>query len=60
MFGDFVTGKVWLLSNWDDAPRVEPLTQLGFNISTFAQDSNGVPYVVDFGPGILYRLEFAE
>ena len=60
MFGDFVTGKVWLLSNWDDAPRVEPLTQLGFNISTFAQDSNGVPYVVDFGPGILYRLEFPE
>ena len=60
IFGDFVTGKVWLLSNWDDVPSVEPLTQLGFNISTFAQDSNGVSYVADFGPGILYRLEFPE
>lgn len=60
IFGDFVTGKVWLLSNWDDAPSVKPLTQLGFNISTFAQDPNGVSYVVDFGPGTLYRLEFSE
>ena len=60
MFGDFVTGKVWLLSNWDTKPRVELLTQLGFNISTFAQDFNGGSYVADFGPGVLYRFEFPK
>ena len=58
IFGDFVTGKVWTLSEWDAEPTVELLTQLRFNISTFAQDAEGSTYVADFGPGILYRLEF--
>ena len=60
IFGDFVTGKVWLLSKWDTSPNVESLTQLGFNISTFAQSPNGDLYVADFAPGILYRFEFPE
>ena len=60
MFGDFMSGKVWLLSDWDNEPNVELLTQLGFNISTFAQDASGIPYVADFGPGVLYRLEIPQ
>ena len=60
MFGDFMTGKVWLLTDWDAEPRVELLTQFGFNISTFAQDVSGNAYVVDFGPGVLYRFEFPQ
>ena len=60
IFGDFLTGKVWVLSNWDAKPHVELLKQLELNISTFAQDPLGTAYVSDFGSGTLYRFEFSQ
>ena len=58
MFGDFMTGKVWVLTDWDAKPRVESLTQLDSNISTFAQDVSGNAYVADFGPGVCIGSSF--
>jgi len=60
IFGDFMSGKVWALSDWSTKPHVDLLTQLEINISTFAQDSFGTAYVSDFGTGTLYRFEFAK
>ena len=60
IFGDFMSGKVWVLSDWNSKPHVDFLAQLEINISLFAQDPLGTTYVSDFGSGTLYRLEFTK
>ena len=60
IFGDFMTGYIWVLSNWDQKSSVQEVTQVGFNISTFGQDLLGNVYVVDFGPGNIYRINLPK
>lgn len=60
IFGDFMTGKVWTLSNWTTNPTVDELIQVPYNISTFAQSSDGKVYLVDFGPGTIYQFVWSN
>lgn len=60
LFGDFMTGYIWALSNWDQESSVQELTQVGFNISTFGQDQQGNVYVADFGPGNIYQMQLPK
>jgi uncharacterized repeat protein (TIGR03806 family) len=57
VFGDFATGRIWGLSQQAAAwQRVTLLENSGLNISSFAEDTRGEMYVVDYGRGGLYRL----
>ena len=60
IFGDFMTGYIWALSNWDQHSIVQEVTQVGFNISTFGQDLMGNVYVADFGPGNIYHIHLPK
>lgn len=58
--GDFVTGGLWALYNNAEGIR-EPVVLLnaGFNISSFAEDTEGELYLLNFG-GSIYRIDSAE
>ncbi len=58
LFGDFVSGRIWVLSDVLTNPTVVELHQSAFNISTFGQSPDGSVYVSNFGSGDLYRMEF--
>jgi hypothetical protein len=53
VFGDFISGKIWILTDngtsWD---RTLALST-GRGISSFARDDNGEIYVVDYAGSIL-------
>jgi uncharacterized repeat protein (TIGR03806 family) len=56
VFGDFVSGRIWSIAR-DTPPTLDVTTgyNSNFNISSFAQDSAGEIYVVDFA-GTLNKL----
>ena len=56
LFSDFLSGTLWSLTDWDGTPEVQTLASLGFNVSTFAVDGSGHPYVADFVNGSIYKI----
>ncbi len=58
LFGDFVSGKIWVLSGVTTDFTAVELHQSALNISTFGQSPDGNVYVADFGSGDLYKMEF--
>ena len=56
VFGDFCSGRIWMLPRGASKPAAETLLlDTGFNISSFGEDEAGEVYVVDYG-GAIYRL----
>lgn len=58
LFGDYCSGRVWASyrdSNmqWNTAEFL----QTGFQISSFGEDEAGELYIVNYGGGILYRID---
>lgn len=58
-FGDFVTGRMWVMQNAGTWTSAE-LPQTSFGISSFGEDETGELYVLDYHPtgsdSVLYRL----
>ncbi len=58
-FGDFVTGRMWVMQNAGTWTSAE-LPQTSFGISAFGEDETGELYVLDYHPtgsdSVLYRL----
>jgi len=54
VYGDFCSGTIWGLAPAAPQPRV--LVQSGLGISSFAEGSDGELYVLDYGPGRIFRL----
>ncbi len=57
VFGDFGSGRIFGVAA-DSQPTVVPdeLLESGFSISTFATDTDGELYVVDYGSGTIYAV----
>lgn len=55
IFGDFATGRVWSVNSTAPAGTRTLLAETNMNVVSFAQDSAGEIYVVDYGGGI-YRI----
>lgn len=58
-FGDFVTGRMWVMQNAGTWTSAE-LPQTSFGISSFGEDESGELYVLDYhltgSDSVLYRL----
>ena len=61
VFGDYISGNIFAVRG-DSEPTVsaEVLLDTPLNISTFAEDADGELYVVDYGPGVIYRIVAAN
>jgi glucose/arabinose dehydrogenase len=58
LYGDYCSGRIWgLRRNADGAWENDLLFQSGFTISSFGTDDSGNVYVIDYGPGVIYRLD---
>lgn len=57
VFGDFVSGRVFAVPA-DSQPTVLPdeMLETTLSISTFAEDTNGELYVVDYGSGTIFQI----
>lgn len=56
IFGDFIHGKIWALSQSEDQYTKELIATLPIGISTFAEDHNGELYAVDIYTSDVYKL----
>jgi len=56
VFGDYVSGRIFVARGADDRWTAEPLLTAGFRISTFGEDEAGELYVADHAGGVLYRF----
>ncbi len=58
LYGDYCSGRIWgLLRSPDGTWQNQELFQSGFTITSFGEDDGGEIYVLDYGGGVLYRLE---
>jgi len=58
IYTDYGSGPIWGLSNpTSNNPVNEVLTTSSFFISSFAEDSDGELYVLDFSNGHVYRID---
>ncbi|MGI9328573.1 MAG: PQQ-dependent sugar dehydrogenase [Pseudomonadales bacterium] len=57
IFADYVSGRVWALSNLGGTYVRELLLETGFNIAGFSQGNDGEVYVLDIGSGRVLRFE---
>ena len=59
LYGDFVSGALWALTQNGETPSYTPqfLAATGLSISSFAQDARGEVYVLNYQPGGIYALE---
>ncbi len=64
IFGDFVSGRIWAVATFGTSfvgseftPENMELLETDLSISSFAQDSNGELYVIDYASGKVFRLE---
>lgn len=57
VYGDFITSKIWGLTNVDGFWYNSLICQTDFLISTFGVDAWGELYVSDYANGRIYRLD---
>jgi glucose/arabinose dehydrogenase len=57
VFGDFVSGRLFVLDAAGDGFTASPLLTAGFAVAGFGLDEALDAYVADYGGGVLYRLE---
>ena len=57
VFGDFVSGRLFVLDAAGDGYRASPLLTAGFAVAGFGLDEALNAYVADYGGGVLYRIE---
>jgi hypothetical protein len=56
VFGDFCSGRIWMISGAASAPAAGTLVRdTGLSISSFGEDEAGELYVCDLG-GTVYRI----
>jgi glucose/arabinose dehydrogenase len=56
VFGDYVSGRVFVAEEQGAGWSARPLLDTGFNISAFGVDEEAELYVADYGGGRLYRF----
>ncbi len=56
VFGDFVSGRVFVLDAVDDGYTATPLLETGFPLAAFGLDEALDAYVLDYGGGVVYKL----
>ncbi|MFN2322988.1 MAG: sorbosone dehydrogenase family protein [Trueperaceae bacterium] len=56
VFGDFVSGRLFVLDPTTDGYAAAPWLAAGFPVAGFGLDEAGDAYVADYGGGVLYRL----
>ena len=56
VFGDYVSGRVFVAEGTGDSWTARPLLESGFRIATFGEDQVGELYVADYSGGVLYRF----
>lgn len=56
VFGDFVSGRLFVVERAAGAYRAAPLLTAGFPIAGFGLDERLDAYVADYGAGVLYRI----
>jgi glucose/arabinose dehydrogenase len=56
VFGDFVSGRIFVAEGSDDTWTARPLIDAGFRIAAFGEDEAGELYVADYSGGVLYRF----
>ncbi len=54
--GDYVSGKIWALSNDGKAVTKSDLITNVSSVSTFGEDANGELYICDYSAGKIYSL----
>lgn len=57
VFGDFGSGRLFVLDPVSDGYEASALLDAGFPVAAFGLDANLDAYVADYGGGVLYRLE---
>jgi glucose/arabinose dehydrogenase len=57
VFGDFVSGRIFVAEGRDGGWTARPLLDPGFSVSTFGQDEAGELYVAAYDSGRLYRFD---
>lgn len=55
-FGDYVNGRLWGIDTSLSQPDVVLLEETGLNIASFAEDSDGELYLIDFSGGGIHRI----
>jgi hypothetical protein len=56
LFGDFVSGRVFVLDEVDGGYEAGPLLETGFPLAAFGLDEALDAYVLDYGGGVVYKL----
>ncbi len=56
VFGDFVSGRLFVLDRTQDGYAASPWLDAGFAVAGFGLDEAADAYVADYGGGVLYRL----
>jgi len=56
VFGDFVSGRIFVAEGSGDEWTARPLLESGFRIAAFGEDQAGELYVADYSGGVLYRF----
>ena len=56
VFGDYVSGRVFVAEGSGDDWSMRTLLEAGFRIAAFGEDESGELYVADYQGGVLYRF----
>ena len=56
VFGDFVSGRVFVAERTASGWEARPLLDTGFNVATFGVDEDAALYLADYGGGRLFRV----
>jgi len=56
LYGDFCSGRIWALDSSDPAATAHMLLHSGKRIASFAEDSAGELYLLDFAVGRIFQL----
>jgi len=57
IYGDFVTGNIWMLEMTNNIPENELISKTDYQISTFGVDENNELYFADYNTGKIYTFE---
>ena len=60
LYGDYGSGRIWALDTESDDAQPVLLMNTDLRISSFAEDSEGELYVLDYGPGAIHKLVPAQ